>query len=104
MDTRIGRIKDPKQPTMAVTLGAVGSGLKEQAYRRDGCRSWRNMSQLVGADGGDDAGVCGSGQEKGACRWHRFEEAGPLARWRMKSLKIMQDGRSRWWRRRRGRW
>ena len=36
---------------MAVTPGAVGSGLKEQTYRRGDCRSRRNMSQLVGADG-----------------------------------------------------
>ena len=62
----IGGIEDPMYPTIAVTPGAVGSGPKEQAYRRSGCRSRRNMSQLVGADGGDDAGVGGSGQEEGA--------------------------------------
>ena len=46
--------------------GAVGGGLKEQAYRRGSCRSRRNMSQLVGADGDDDVGVGGSGQGDGA--------------------------------------
>ena len=49
-----------------VGSGWVGSGLEEQAYRRGGCRSRRNISQLVGADGGDDAGVGGSGQGEGA--------------------------------------
>ena len=36
---------------VAVTLGVVSSGLKEQAYRCGGSKSRRNMSQLVGADG-----------------------------------------------------
>ena len=54
--------------------GAVGSGLKEQAYRRGGCRSRRKMSQLIGADGGNDAGVSGSGQ-KLPCRWKWLEGA-----------------------------
>ena len=35
---------------MAVSPGAVSSGLKEQTYRRGGCRNRRNMSQLVGTD------------------------------------------------------
>ena len=36
---------------MVVTPRAVGSGLKKQVYRRGGCRSLRNVSQLVGVDG-----------------------------------------------------
>ena len=36
--------------TMTVSPGAISSGLKEQTYRRGGCRSQRNMSQLVGTD------------------------------------------------------
>ena len=36
---------------MVVTPGAVSSGRKEQTYRRGVCRSRRNISQLVGADG-----------------------------------------------------
>ena len=40
----------PKLKTMAVSPGAVSSGLKRQTYRRGGCRSRRNMFQLVGAD------------------------------------------------------
>ena len=35
---------------MAVTPRTVGSGLKGQTNRRGGCRSRRNMSQLVGVD------------------------------------------------------
>ena len=41
----------PKLKTMAVSPGAFSTGLKEQTYRRSGCRSRRNMSQLVGVDG-----------------------------------------------------
>ena len=36
---------------MEVTLGAVGSGMKEQAHRRGGYKTPRNRSQLVGTDG-----------------------------------------------------
>ena len=46
----IGCREGPTLPTMAVTPGAVSSRLKEQTYRRGGCRSRRNMFQLVGAD------------------------------------------------------
>ena len=47
----IGCREGPKLKTMAVSPGAVSRGLKEQTYRRGGCRSRRNMSHLVGADG-----------------------------------------------------
>ena len=47
----IGCREGPKLKTIAVSPGAAGSGLKEQTYRRGGCRSRKNLSQLVGADG-----------------------------------------------------
>ena len=51
---------------MAVISEAAGSGLKEQAYRRGGCRSRRNMSQLVVADGDMTPELVVCGQEEGA--------------------------------------
>ena len=51
---------------MAMTPGAVGSGMKQQAYRRGGSRNWRNKSQLVGADDGDDAIVGANDQKEGS--------------------------------------
>ena len=72
---------------MAVTSGAVGSGLKEQTYRRDGCRSRRNMSQLVGADGAMTPELVEMARKRAPCRWERFKAAGPWARWLQKSVK-----------------
>ena len=46
--------------------GAFDRGLKREAYRRGGCSSRQHLPQLVIAEGGDDAGVGGSGQEEGA--------------------------------------
>ena len=37
--------------TMAMTPGAVGGGLKGQAYRRSVCRSRGKTSHLIGVDG-----------------------------------------------------
>ena len=54
---------------MAVTPGAVSSGLKEQAYRRGGCRSRRNMSQLVGADDAMTPELVMVVRKRASCRW-----------------------------------
>ena len=60
--------------------GAVISGLKEQTYRRGGCRSRRNMFQLAGADGAMTPELVVVARKRAPCRWQRFEAAGPSAR------------------------
>ena len=72
---------------MAVTPGAIGSGLKEQTYGRDGCRSRRSMSQLLGADGAITPELVVVVRMRASCRWERFKAAGPSARWLQKSVK-----------------
>ena len=54
---------------MVVTPGAVSSGAKEQAYRRGGCRSPRNRSQLVGADGAMTSELVVVARKRAPRRW-----------------------------------
>ena len=65
----IGCREGPKLKTMAVSPGVVSSGLKEQTYRRDGCRSLRNMSQLVGADCAMTPELVVVARKRAPCRW-----------------------------------
>ena len=54
---------------MAVTPGVVGSGLKEQAYRRGGCRSRRSMTQMVVADDAMTPELVVMARKRARCRW-----------------------------------
>ena len=71
MVAKIGGRETPKLPMMVVTPGRlVGySGLREQTYRRGGCRSRRNMSQLVSADGAMTPELVVGARKRAPRRW-----------------------------------
>ena len=59
----------PKKQKLEVMPGAVSSGPKKPAYRRGGCRSQRNMSQLIGAYNTMTLELVVLAEKRARCRW-----------------------------------